>query len=168
MEIRKLIFYGTHLNFIYTHTHTSFYFVKGAAVYIHLLRDKEPRCSDTDDSARSRFRQSGSTRGRWASGCPLRVFPQTTCGPAEVTGRTCLLVERLAERETERGGTWGRAVGKRNGNPSFYTWPVFLCLFVFVYLILFILLIGHGILTLCVFCWISNSIADTETSFVLD
>lgn len=134
---------------------------------LHLLHDKEPRCSDTDGSARSRFRQSRSRRRWLVCGYPLRVFPQTTCGPAEVTGRTCLLVERLAERETGRGGTWGRAIGKRNGNPSFYTWPVFLSLFMFVYLIVF-LLIGHGILTLCVFCWIFNSIADTETSFVLD
>lgn len=85
-----------------------------------------------------RRRQSGSARGRWTSGSPRRVFPQTTCGPAEVTGRTCLLVERLAERETERGGTWGSAVAKRNGNPSFPTWPVFLSLFVFVYLLVFL------------------------------
>lgn len=61
MEIRKLIFYGTHL--ILIHTHILF-----TLLCLHLLRDNEPRCSDRDGSARSRLQTSGSTRGRLASG----------------------------------------------------------------------------------------------------
>lgn len=52
------------------------------------------------------FRQSGSRLRGGSPRRPLRVFPQTMCGPAEVTGRTCLLVETRRKegnlRESDR------------------------------------------------------------------
>lgn len=67
--------------------------------------DKKHRCFDTSGSVRLRQSRSGhSPLGRTAAVDPLLVFLQTTCAPAELTGRTCLLVERLAEKSDGKRG----------------------------------------------------------------
>lgn len=83
------------------------------------------------------LRQSGSGAGRLSA--VLRSgFSRRPCA-AQLRWLAGLVYwwSDSQRRETERGGTWGRAIAKRNGNPSFYTWPVFLSLVVFVYLIVF-------------------------------
>lgn len=88
--------------------------------------------------------------GGWINWYPLHVFPQTVCGPAEVTGRTCLLVERLAERERRREGEpEGEQSLNGTGIQVFTLDPSFLKSF-YVCLPHRSLTIGDGILTLCV------------------
>lgn len=107
--------------------------------------------------------------GCWVTAAPLRVFPQTVCGPAEVTGRTCLLVEPRRKRDGKRGNL--RESNRYTERESKFLHLTRLFKSFYVCLPHRFGTIGAGILTLsvcvCVFL-IFNSIADTETSFVLD
>lgn len=76
---------------------------------------KEHRCYDTSGSPGSDGPHPGA--GRRVATDPFRVLPKAACRPAGLTGR---LVYWRRDSETERGGTWGRAIAKRNGNPSFF------------------------------------------------
>lgn len=64
--------------------------------------DKAAVCSNTHGSAGSDSPDPDC--GGRVSSDPLRVFRRPTCGPAEVTGGTCLLVERLAEKRDGKRG----------------------------------------------------------------
>lgn len=64
--------------------------------------DKAAVCSNTHGRAGSDSPDPDC--GGRVSRDPLRVFPRPMCGPAEVTGRTCLLVERLAEKRDGKRG----------------------------------------------------------------
>lgn len=128
-----LFFLKTH--YIHKDIYNNYYTLRGRVNPLDPLlpSDKQRRCFDAGGRAAWVQIRIQPVERRAA---PLRVFPQTTCGPAEVTGRTCLLVERLAERERRKEGEpEGEQPLKRNGNPSFFFKNT--CFFFFFLLTLF-------------------------------
>lgn len=94
------------------------------------LPDKERRCFNTRGSLGSD--SPDPHPGRWAELDPVRVFQPTACSSAEVTGRTCLLVEPRGEERRKEGDL--RESDSLNGTGIQVFFTLDPC-FMFVYLI---------------------------------
>lgn len=103
----------------------------------------ERRCVNTRGSLGSD--SPDPHRGQCAEWDPGRVLQQTACSPAEVTGRTCLLVETRGEERRREGSLRESHSLDGTGIQVFTLDPCFM----FVYLIGdFLWTIGSGVVTL--------------------